>query len=140
MFALFFRAKFGQPEINLGVIPGAGGTQRLVRAIGKSKAMEMVLTGNMITAEVAEKDGLVSKIYPVDELVDRALEMAKLIATKSQISTMMAKEAVLAADEMSLEEGLRLERRLFHSLFATNDQKEGMNAFLSKRKPDFKHS
>ena len=133
------RAKFGQPEINLGVIPGAGGTQRLVRAIGKSKAMEMVLTGNMITAEKAERDGLVSQVYPADELVDRALEMARDIATKSQISTMMAKEAVKAADEISLNEGLRLERRLFHSLFSTHDQKEGMEAFLSKRSPDFTH-
>jgi len=134
------RAKFGQPEINLGVIPGAGGTQRLVRAIGKSKAMEMVLTGNMIDAEKAERDGLVSKVYPADELVDRAIEMAQQIASKSHMASMMTKEAVNASDEMGLQEGLRLERRFFHSLFATHDQKEGMDAFLSKRQPDFKNS
>lgn len=134
------RAKFGQPEINLGVIPGAGGTQRLVRAIGKSKAMEMVLTGNMINAEKAERDGLVARVYPANELIDRALEMGRTIASKSQMSSIMAKEAVNAADETSLEEGLRLERRLFHSLFSTHDQKEGMDAFLSKRSPQFKHS
>jgi len=131
------KAKFGQPEINLGVIPGAGGTQRLVRAIGKSKAMEMVLTGNMIDAARAERDGLVAGVYPVEELVESAVDMGKVIAGKGRISVMMAKEAVNAADEMSLSEGLRFERRLFHGLFATNDQKEGMSAFLEKRKPGF---
>lgn len=133
-------AKFGQPEINLGIIPGAGGTQRLVRSIGKSKAMEMVLTANQITAEQAEKDGLVAKIYPADNLIDKAVEMATAIASKGRVSAMMAKEAVNAADQMTLAEGLRFERRLFHSLFATKDQKEGMSAFLAKRKPDFTHS
>mmetsp|Transcript_16183 Transcript_16183/g.25251 ORF Transcript_16183/g.25251 Transcript_16183/m.25251 type:complete len:296 (+) Transcript_16183:75-962(+) len=134
------KAKFGQPEINLGVMPGAGGTQRLVRAIGKSKAMEMCLTGNTIDAHKAERDGLVARVYPVEELVDQAIEMASVIASKGQISAMMCKEAVKAADEMSLEEGLRFERRLFHTLFATNDQKEGMTAFLEKREPDFSHT
>ncbi len=133
-------AKFGQPEINLGVIPGAGGTQRLVRAIGKSKAMEMVLTGNHIDAQQAERDGLVSKVFPADVLVDEAVKMAQVIASKGRVSVMMAKEAVNAADELTLAEGLRFERRLFHSLFATQDQKEGMSAFLEKRKPDFTHS
>ncbi len=133
-------AKFGQPEINLGVIPGAGGTQRLVRAIGKSKAMEMVLTGNHIDAQQAERDGLVSKVFPADVLVDEAVKMAQVIASKGRVSVMMAKEAVNAADELTLAEGLRFERRLFHSLFATKDQKEGMSAFLEKRKPDFTHS
>lgn len=133
-------AKFGQPEINLGVIPGAGGTQRLVRAIGKSKAMEMVLTGNHIDAQQAERDGLVSKVFPADVLVDEAVKMAQVIASKGRVSIMMAKEAVNAADELTLAEGLRFERRLFHSLFATQDQKEGMSAFLEKRKPDFTHS
>lgn len=133
-------AKFGQPEINLGVIPGAGGTQRLVRAIGKSKAMEMVLTGNHIDALQAERDGLVSKVFPADVLVDEAVKMAQVIASKGRVSIMMAKEAVNAADELTLAEGLRFERRLFHSLFATQDQKEGMSAFLEKRKPDFTHS
>jgi len=133
-------AKFGQPEINLGVIPGAGGTQRLVRAIGKSKAMEMVLTGNHIDAQQAERDGLVSKVFPADVLVDEAVKMAQVIASKGRVSVMMAKEAVTAADELTLAEGLRFERRLFHSLFATKDQKEGMSAFLEKRKPDFTHS
>ena len=127
------KAKFGQPEINLGIIPGAGGTQRLVRAIGKSKAMDMVLTGKMIDAEQAERDGLVSRVYPADDLVEEAVKMGFTIAEKGQISAMMAKEAVNAADELTLAEGLRFERRLFHALFATHDQKEGMDAFLSKR-------
>ena len=133
-------AKFGQPEINLGVIPGAGGTQRLVRSIGKSKAMEMVLTGNMIDAERAERDGLVARVYEREELVDEAIGMGLAIGKKSQMAVRMAKEAVGAADEMTLEQGLNFERRLFHSLFATKDQKEGMNAFLNKREPDFTHS
>jgi enoyl-CoA hydratase/carnithine racemase len=118
-------AKFGQPEINLGVIPGAGGTQRLVRAIGKSKAMEMVLTGNMIDAEKAERDGLISKVVMErEELVQEAIKMGLVIGQKGQVSVQMAKEAVNAADEMNLEQGLQFERRLFHSLFATKDQKE----------------
>mmetsp|Transcript_25590 Transcript_25590/g.55401 ORF Transcript_25590/g.55401 Transcript_25590/m.55401 type:complete len:334 (-) Transcript_25590:217-1218(-) len=134
------KAKFGQPEINLGVIPGAGGTQRLIRAVGKSKAMDMVLTGKMIDAEQAERDGLVARIYPSDDLVEETIKMGFTIAEKGQIASMMAKEAVNAAAEMSLTEGLRFERRLFHALFATADQKEGMDAFLNKRKPDFRNS
>lgn len=118
------KAKFGQPEINLGIIPGAGGTQRLVRAIGKSKAMDMVLTGDLIDAEQAEKIGLVSRIFEPDDLVEEVVKIAIQIAAKGAISVQMAKEAINAADEMTLSEGLRFERRLFHSLFATNDQKE----------------
>jgi enoyl-CoA hydratase/carnithine racemase len=134
------RAKFGQPEINLGVIPGAGGTQRLIRAVGKAKAMDMVLTGKMIDAEQAERDGLVARVFPADDLVEEAIKMGFTIAEKGQISSIMAKEAVNAASEMTLAEGLRFERRLFHALFATHDQKEGMDAFLNKRKPDFKNA
>jgi len=134
------RAKFGQPEINLGIIPGAGGTQRLIRAVGKSKAMHMVLTGEHISAEQAEKDGLVAKVFPADKLLEGAIKIATTIASKGRVSTMMCKEAVNASNEMTLQEGLRFERRLFQSLFATNDQKEGMTAFLEKRKPTFTHS
>jgi enoyl-CoA hydratase/carnithine racemase len=133
------RARFGQPEINLGVIPGAGGTQRLTRTIGKSKAMLMCLTGDMMDATEAEKCGLVAKIYPADELVERAIQTALNIAGKGRMSVLMAKEAVNASQELSLSEGLRFERRLFHSLFATADQKEGMSAFLEKRLPQFTH-
>jgi enoyl-CoA hydratase/carnithine racemase len=133
------KAKFGQPEINLGVIPGAGGTQRLTRAIGKSKAMQMVLTGDMIDAEAAERAGLVAGVYPAEELVDVAIKMAEKIAGKGRMSVLMAKEAVNASQELSLQEGLRLERRLFQALFATQDQKEGMSAFLEKRDPEFTH-
>mmetsp|Transcript_2206 Transcript_2206/g.4719 ORF Transcript_2206/g.4719 Transcript_2206/m.4719 type:complete len:312 (-) Transcript_2206:977-1912(-) len=133
------KAIFGQPEINLGVIPGAGGTQRLVRAVGKSKAMEMCLTGTMIQADQAERDGLISKVVPAEDLLDEAVKMATTIASKGQISVMMAKEAVNAAYELNLAEGLRLERRMFHSLFATHDQKEGMQAFGEKRQPSFKN-
>jgi enoyl-CoA hydratase/carnithine racemase len=133
-------AKFGQPEINLGIIPGAGGTQRLVRSIGKSKAMEMILTGNFIDANQAERDGLVARVYKREDLVEEAIKMGFLIGKKGQIAVRMAKEAVNAADEMSLEQGLNFERRLFHSLFATDDQKEGMSAFLNKRDPNFTHS
>jgi enoyl-CoA hydratase/carnithine racemase len=118
------KAKFGQPEINLGVIPGAGGTQRLVRAIGKSKAMELVLTGSFLTAQEAVAHGLAARLFPADSLVQEAIQMGHVIASKGHISVLMAKEAINAADEMTLQEGLRLERRLFHSLFATNDQKE----------------
>jgi len=131
------KAKFGQPEINLGVIPGAGGTQRLTRAIGKSKAMHMCLTGDMMNAEAAEKAGLVAKVFPADDLVEEAVSMASKIAGKGRISVLMAKEAVNASQELSLQEGLRLERRFFHALFATEDQKEGMSAFLEKRDPNF---
>mmetsp|Transcript_2115 Transcript_2115/g.4550 ORF Transcript_2115/g.4550 Transcript_2115/m.4550 type:complete len:338 (-) Transcript_2115:42-1055(-) len=131
------RAQFGQPEINLGVIPGAGGTQRLIRAIGKSKAMEMVLTGNRINAQEAMDAGLVSKVIDSEILVDEAVKMGFGIAEKGGVAVRMCKEAVNAAEEMTLSEGLRFERRMFHALFATKDQKEGMAAFLEKRKPNF---
>lgn len=132
-------AKFGQPEIKLGVIPGCGGTQRLIRAVGKSKAMEMVLTGNMIDAHQAERWGLVCRVVPTDQLVDEALAMAEQIASYSQPVVAMAKETVNVSQELSLAEGLRFERRLFHSLFALDDQKEGMRAFLEKRPAEFTH-
>jgi enoyl-CoA hydratase len=130
-------AKFGQPEITLGVIPGMGGSQRLTRAVGKAKAMDMVLTGRMMDAVEAERAGLVSRIVPADKLLDEALGAAARIASLSRPSVLMAKEAVNRALETTLEEGLRFERRLFHSLFATDDQKEGMAAFIEKRKPQF---
>ncbi|KAJ1675634.1 putative enoyl-CoA hydratase, mitochondrial [Spiromyces aspiralis] len=134
------KAVFGQPEINLGIIPGAGGTQRLVHAIGKAKAMEMVLTGNAkLTAKEAEAAGLVARIFPIESLVEEAIKIAQEIASKSQPSVQMAKEAVNAAFEMPLSSGLRFERRLFQALFATKDQKEGMAAFAEKRKPNFTH-
>mmetsp|Transcript_368 Transcript_368/g.472 ORF Transcript_368/g.472 Transcript_368/m.472 type:complete len:299 (+) Transcript_368:87-983(+) len=133
-------AKFGQPEVNLGIIPGAGGTQRLVRTVGKSKAMEMVLTGCMIDAERAERDGLVSKVVDREMLLDEAIQMGHLIGEKGPIAIRMAKECINAADQMSLDQGLQFERRLFHSLFASKDQKEGMDAFLNKRAPDFTNS
>lgn len=131
------KAQFGQPEINLGVIPGAGGTQRLIRAVGKSKAMEMVLTGERITAQEAMDAGLVSKVIESEILLDEAVKMGLSIAEKGAVSVRMCKEAVNAAEEMTLSEGLRFERRMFHALFATKDQKEGMSAFLEKRKPNF---
>lgn len=131
-------AKFGQPEINLAVIPGAGGTQRLTRAIGKSKAMLMNLTGDMMDSQEAYASGLVAKVFGDEELIDEALKIAKKIASKGKLAIQAAKEAVNAAEELPLQEGLRFERRLFHSLFATEDQKEGMSAFLEKRKPDLK--
>ncbi|KAL3784055.1 hypothetical protein ACHAW5_004140 [Stephanodiscus triporus] len=131
------KAQFGQPEINLGVIPGAGGTQRLVRAIGKSKAMEMVLTGNRINAQEAMDAGLVSRVIDSELLLEEAVKMGYGIAEKGGVAVRMCKEAVNAAEEMTLSEGLRFERRMFHSLFATRDQKEGMSAFLEKRKPNF---
>lgn len=134
------RAKFGQPEINIGIIPGAGGTQRLVRAVGKSRAMAMILTGEMMDATQAAQHGLVAGVYPPDELVDEAVRMGLVVASKGGLSVRMAKEAVNAADEMTLAEGLKFERRLFHSLFATKDQKEGMSAFLEKRTPNFTNS
>jgi enoyl-CoA hydratase len=133
-------AKFGQPEINLGIIPGAGGTQRLPRFVGKSKAMEMVLLGQarMMDAQEAERCGLVSRIVPLAELVDEAVRTAQKIAELSLPIVMMAKESVNRAFETTLTEGVRFERRLFHSAFATEDQKEGMAAFAEKRKPAFK--
>ena len=132
-------AKFGQPEITIGTIPGAGGTQRLTRLVGKSKAMEMCLTGRMMDAEEAERAGLVSRIVPVDELVEEAVKTAAKIASFSRPSVMLAKESVDSALETTLTEGIKIERRIFHSLFATDDQKEGMNAFAEKRKPEFKN-
>ncbi|MET3721693.1 enoyl-CoA hydratase [Arthrobacter sp. UYEF21] len=132
-------AKFGQPEINLGVIPGMGGSQRLTRAVGKAKAMDMVLTGRMMDAAEAERAGLVSRVVPAASVVEEALKVAEVIAAKSKPAAMMAKEAVNAAFELGLAQGVQLERRLFHSLFATEDQKEGMAAFTEKRQPDFKH-
>ena len=130
-------AKFGQPEIGIGVIPGAGGTQRLTRAIGKSKAMEMILTGDPITAREAESAGLVARVTQDELVVEDALALAAKIATKSPIALRLAKEAVNAAYEMSLTDALAHERRLFYLLFASEDQKEGMAAFLEKRSPDF---
>ena len=131
-------AKFGQPEISIGVIPGAGGTQRLTRAIGKSKAMEMVLVGEPITAAEAHAAGLVARVTPDELVVEDALTLAATMATKSPIALRLAKEAVNAAYEMSLTDALAHERRLFYLLFASEDQKEGMAAFLEKRTPDFK--
>ena len=132
-------AKFGQPEIKLGVIPGAGGTQRLPRAVGKAKAMDLILTGRMMDAPEAERAGLVSRIVPADKLLDEALGVAAQIGEFSLPSVMMAKEAVSRAYEAPLAEGVLFERRLFHALFATEDQKEGMAAFVEKRKPKFRH-
>ena len=132
-------AKFGQPEIKLGVIPGAGGTQRLPRAVGKAKAMDMVLTARTIDAAEAERAGLVSRVVPADKLMDETLSAAAAICALSLPSVMMAKEAINRAFEAPLAEGVRFERRLFHSLFGTVDQKEGMAAFLEKRKPAFVH-
>jgi len=132
-------AKFGQPEINLGIIPGAGGTQRLTRFIGKSKAMEMVLTGRMMDAQEAERSGLVSRVLPLAELREEALKVAEKISQMSMPIVMMAKESVNRSFESTLTEGIRFERRLFHSAFATEDQKEGMAAFVEKRKANFKN-
>ncbi|KAJ8610394.1 hypothetical protein CTAYLR_010623 [Chrysophaeum taylorii] len=130
-------AKFGQPEIGLGIIPGAGGTQRLCRAVGKSKAMELCLTGAHVSADEALRCGLVARVYEPDQLVDEAVKMAAKIATFSKPAVAMCKEAVNASFDLSLAEGVRLERRLFLSLFATHDQKEGMAAFKEKRDPTF---
>lgn len=130
-------AKFGQPEITLGVMPGVGGTQRLTRLVGKTKAMDMCLTGRMMDAEEAERSGLVSRVVPADDLQDAAMEIAEKIADFSQPSVMITKETINRAYELTLEEGIRFERRLFHSLFATVDQKEGMQAFVEKRSPKF---
>lgn len=131
-------AKFGQPEINLGILPGIGGTQRLTRFIGKSKAMDMALTGRFMPAEEAESAGLVSRVVPAKQLMEEAQAAAQKIAEKSMLSTLAVKEAVNRAYETSLAEGLQFERRLFHASFATEDQKEGMAAFLEKRAPQFR--
>ncbi|MEE8211114.1 MAG: enoyl-CoA hydratase [Acidiferrobacterales bacterium] len=132
-------AKFGQPEITLGVTPGAGGTQRLTRFVGKSKAMEMCLTGRMMDAQEAERAGLVSRIVPLADLLDEAVKTGQKIAELSRPVVMMIKESVNRAYETTLAEGIHFERRLFHAVFATEDQKEGMAAFIEKRKPNFKH-
>jgi enoyl-CoA hydratase len=132
-------AKFGQPEIKLGVIPGMGGTQRLARAVGKAKAMEMVLTGRIMGAEEAERSGLVARVVPADKLLEEARSTAEAIAGMSKPVAMLAKEAVNTAFEMSLAEGVHVERRLNHSCFATEDQKEGMQAFIEKRPANFAH-
>lgn len=131
-------ARFGQPEIKLGVIPGMGGSQRLTRLVGKSKAMDMILTGRMMDADEAKEAGLVARIYPDDELLDAAKKAANQIASYSKTTAMIAREAVDRALETSLSEGLLFERRVFHSLFGTDDQKEGMSAFIDKRDADFK--
>ena len=130
-------AKFGQPEINLGVLPGMGGTQRLTRAVGKAKAMELCLTGRLMGAEEAERAGLVARIVPQAELVEEALKVAATIASKSVPVSMMVKESVNRAFEVTLSEGVRFERRVFHAAFATEDQKEGMAAFIAKREAQF---
>lgn len=130
-------ANFGQPEIKLGVMPGMGGSQRLTRAIGKAKAMDLCLTGRVIGAEEAERAGLVSRVVPADQLLDEALSTAATIAGMSLPIAMMTKEAVNRAAETTLAEGVRFERRMFHAMFATDDQKEGMTAFVEKRSPDF---
>jgi len=132
-------ARFGQPEIKLGIIPGAGGTQRLPRAVGKAKAMDLALTGRMMDAAEAERAGLVSRVVPLDKLMDETLGAALMICDYSQIAVMAAKESVNRAFEGSLSDGILFERRLFHALFATADQKEGMDAFVNKRKAVFKH-
>jgi enoyl-CoA hydratase len=132
-------AKFGQPEIKLGVIPGIGGTQRLSRAVGKAKAMDLILTGRMMDAAEAEKSGLVARVVPAANLMDEAMKVADAIANMSLPSVLAGKEAVNRAFESGLSEGVVFERRIFHSLFATEDQKEGMKAFAEKRKPDWKN-
>ena len=132
-------ARFGQPEIKLGIIPGAGGTQRLPRAIGKAKAMDMALTGRMMDATEAERSGLVSRVVPLDKLMEETLAAALMISNYSQVAVAAAKESVNKAYEGSLSEGIMFERRMFHALFSTADQKEGMTAFLEKRPAQFKH-
>ena len=132
-------AKFGQPEIKLGVIPGIGGTQRLTRAVGKAKAMDLILTGRMMDAAEAEKSGLVARVVPAANLMDEAMKVAETIANMSLPAAMAAKEAVNRAFEVPLAEGVLFERRVFHALFATEDQKEGMKAFVEKRKPTWKN-
>ncbi len=133
-------AKFGQPEIKLGIIPGAGGTQRLPRAIGKAKAMDLALTGRMMDVHEAEKAGLISRIVPLDQLMQETLGAALMICDYSQLAVMAAKESVNRAFESGLSDGVMFERRLFHALFATQDQKEGMDAFVNKRKANFTHT
>ena len=133
-------AKFGQPEIKLGIIPGAGGTQRLPRAIGKAKAMDLALTGRMMDVHEAEKAGLISRIVPLDKLMEETLGAALMICDYSQLAVMAAKESINRAFESGLADGVMFERRLFHALFATQDQKEGMDAFVNKRKPSFTHT
>jgi enoyl-CoA hydratase len=132
-------AKFGQPEIKLGIMPGAGGSQRLIRAVGKAKAMEMCLTGRMMDAAEAERSGLVARIVPAQDLLADALKTAETIASNSLPAVMMTKDCVNRAYEMTLQEGIRYERRTFHALFATHDQKEGMTAFIEKRRAQFKN-
>jgi len=132
-------AKFGQPEIKLGIIPGIGGTQRFTRAVGKAKAMDIILTGRMMDAQEAERSGLVARVVPAASLIEEAVKVAETIASMSLPSVLGAKEAVNAAFESSLAEGVRFERRVFHSLFATADQKEGMAAFIAKRPPKFEN-
>ncbi len=132
-------ARFGQPEIKLGIIPGAGGTQRLPRAVGKAKAMDLALTGRMMDATEAERAGLVSRVVPLDKLMDEALGAALMICDYSQIAVMAAKESINRAFESGLADGVMFERRLFHAMFATTDQKEGMDAFVNKRKAAFRH-
>jgi enoyl-CoA hydratase len=133
-------AKFGQPEIKIGIIPGAGGTQRLPRAVGKAKAMDLALTGRLMDAVEAERAGLVSRVVPVDKLMEEAIAAALMICSFSQLATMAAKESVNRAFESNLSDGMMFERRLFHSLFATEDQKEGMDAFVNKRKAEFRNA
>lgn len=132
-------AQFGQPEIDLGVLPGMGGSQRLTRAVGKAKAMDMILTGRRMDAAEAERSGLVSRVVAADELADKAFEVAETISTRSLVASLAAKEAVNAAFETTLDQGVLFERRVFHAAFATEDQKEGMSAFAEKRKAEFKH-
>jgi enoyl-CoA hydratase len=132
-------AKFGQPEIKLGIIPGIGGTQRLTRAVGKAKAMDLCLTGRMMDAAEAERSGLVTRVLPLDGFMDEVMKIAQTIGSMSLPSLMATKESVNRAFETTLSEGLRFERRSFHPLFGTEDQKEGMNAFIEKRAPNFKH-
>ena len=131
-------AQFGQPEIKLGIIPGAGGTQRLTRAVGKAKAMDLCMTGRNMDVEEAERAGLVARIVPLADLQEEATKAARAMASYSMPSVMFAKDSVNAAMNTSLSEGMMIERRMFHALFATEDQKEGMKAFVEKRKPDFK--
>ena len=132
-------AKFGQPEIKLGILPGAGGTQRLVRAVGKAKAMDLCLTGRLMDAVEAERAGLVARIFPVAGFLDEAIKVGEAIASMSLVASMMTKDCVNRAFETTLSEGIRYERRTFHAVFATEDQKEGMAAFVEKRAADFKH-
>jgi enoyl-CoA hydratase len=132
-------ARFGQPEVKLGIIPGAGGTQRLPRAVGKAKAMDLALTARMMDASEAERAGLVSRVVPLENLMDEALGAALIICGYSQVATMAVKESVNRAFESNLNDGIMFERRLFHAMFATTDQKEGMDAFVNKRKAEFKH-